>query len=122
MMAEYGDIDICLDPFPYNGSTTTCDALTMGVPVVSLEGRSLASRAGVMYLTACGMQGWIASDAEAYVRIACHAARDLVALAKSRMELREQFLDSPVCDSSRFAAAFEEVCREAWTRFVALDD
>jgi predicted O-linked N-acetylglucosamine transferase (SPINDLY family) len=119
MMAEYGDIDICLDPFPYNGSTTTCDALAMGVPVVSLAGQSLAARAGVMYLTSCGMQEWIARDAAGYVRIARDAARDVAALARLRDGLRTRFLSSPVCDAPRFALAFEEILRSVWRRFVA---
>jgi predicted O-linked N-acetylglucosamine transferase (SPINDLY family) len=119
MMAEYGDIDVCLDPFPYNGSTTTCDALVMGVPVVSLAGKSLAARAGVMYLTSCGMPEWIAEDQAGYVRIACDAARDVAALSRLREGLRARFLASPVCDSPRFARAFEEILRSVWRRFVA---
>jgi predicted O-linked N-acetylglucosamine transferase (SPINDLY family) len=119
MMAEYGDIDVCLDPFPYNGSTTTCDALAMGVPVVTLAGTALVSRAGLMFLTACGMESWIAHDRAQYVRIARDSARDLERLAGLRQELRERFLASPVCDAPRFARAFEEIYRAAWARYVA---
>jgi len=122
MMAEYGDVDICLDPFPYNGSTTTCDALTMGVPVVSLAGQALAARAGVMYLTTCGLQEWLAADRAEYVRIACSAARDVPMLAALRTELRGRFLASPVCDAPRFARSFEALYRSAWTRWVASDE
>jgi predicted O-linked N-acetylglucosamine transferase (SPINDLY family) len=114
MMIEYGDIDVCLDPFPYNGSTTTCDALLMGVPVVSLAGVSLVARAGLMFLTACGLPEWVARDEEAYVRLACEAARDPARLARLRPELRERFLASPICDSARFARAFEEIYRAVW--------
>lgn len=119
MMAEYGDIDIALDPFPYNGSTTTCDALAMGVPVVSLAGTALVARAGVMYLTACGLPEWIAHDKVGYVRIARSAAADPPALAAMRRTLRERFLSSPVCDARRFTRAFEELYRSMWVRFVA---
>jgi predicted O-linked N-acetylglucosamine transferase (SPINDLY family) len=119
MMAEYGDIDVCLDPFPYNGSTTTCDALAMGVPVVTLAGQSLVGRAGLMFLTACGMDAWIAASKADYVRIACDAARDVPRLDALRCELRARFLASPVCDAHRFARAFEAACRTEWRRFAA---
>jgi predicted O-linked N-acetylglucosamine transferase (SPINDLY family) len=119
MMAEYGDIDVCLDPFPYNGSTTTCDALTMGVPVVTLAGTALVGRAGLMFLTACGMESWIAHDRAQYVRIACDAARDPERLAGLRQDLRARFLGSPVCDAQRFTRAFEDIYRTAWMRYAA---
>jgi protein O-GlcNAc transferase len=118
MMAEYGDIDICLDPFPYNGSTTTCDALAMGVPVVSLEGDSIVSRAGLMFLTACGMPDWVARDRAGYVRMAQEAAGDLHRLEVLRAGLRERFLASSACDGAGFARAFEQACRAMWGRFV----
>jgi predicted O-linked N-acetylglucosamine transferase (SPINDLY family) len=114
MMIEYGDIDICLDPFPYNGSTTTCDALVMGVPVVSLAGKSLVARAGLMFLSACGLPEWVAHDEDEYVRLACEAAADAQRLARLRPELRARFLASPICDSARFARAFEEIYRTVW--------
>ena len=119
MMAEYGDIDICLDPFPYNGSTTTCDALTMGVPVVTLAGTALAGRAGLMFLAAAGMDEWSGRSKQEYVRIACDAARDVRRLADLRRELRARFLASPACDAPRFARAFEDLYRTAWRRFAA---
>jgi predicted O-linked N-acetylglucosamine transferase (SPINDLY family) len=117
MMAEYGDVDICLDPFPYNGSTTTCDALTMGVPVVTLAGGTIAARAGVMFLTVCGMEQWIGRNTAEYVRIACDAAGDLRRLADVRAGLRDRFLASPACDGARFARALEEIYRAVWRRF-----
>lgn len=119
MMAEYGDMDICLDPFPYNGSTTTCDALLMGVPVVTQAGGTVASRAGLMFLTACGMRDWIADNPAEYVRIACEGARDLPRLAALRGALRTRLLDSPVCDAPRFARAMEAIYRSVWRRFAA---
>ena len=119
MMAEYGDIDIALDPFPYNGSTATCDALVMGVPVVTLASEALVGRAGLMFLASCGLQEWIAHDAAGYVRIAVDAARDPARLGELRSGLRARFLSSPVCDSRRFARAFEEACREAWGGFLS---
>lgn len=121
MMADYGDIDICLDPFPYNGSTTTCDALTMGVPVVTLAGVGLAARAGLMFLTACGMQDWVAHSDREYIRLASDAAQDVQRLAVLRPQLRARFLASSVCDAPRFARAFEDLCRTVWSRLDAAD-
>lgn len=117
MMAEYGDVDVSLDPFPYNGSTTTCDALAMGVPVVTLAGPALVSRAGLMFLTACGLEKWVARDRDEYVRIAREAALDVPALAQLRPTLRDRLLASPVCDGPRFARALEGIYRAAWRRF-----
>jgi len=117
MLAEYGDIDIALDPFPYNGSTTTCDALTMGVPVVTLAGQSIVARAGLMFLTACGLAEWVAQDRAGYARIACEAACDPARLAALRSTLRQRLLASPVCDGPRFARAFEAMLRDAWKKF-----
>ena len=118
MIREYGDIDVCLDPFPYNGSTTTCDALAMGVPVVTLAGESIAARAALMFLTACGLQEWITYNRRDYVSLACAAAGDVQRLADLRPQLRARLLASPVCDAPRFARAFEGLCRAAWERFV----
>lgn len=119
MMLNYRDIDICLDPFPYNGSTTTCDALTMGVPVVTLAGAGIVARAGLMFLTACGMGEWVAYDQADYVRLASAAARDVHKLAVLRPQLRARFLASSACDAPAFARALEEIYRSAWKRFVA---
>lgn len=110
-----------LDPFPYNGSTTTCDALTMGVPVVTRAGVGLAARAGLMFLTACGMQEWVARDEREYVRLACDAARDVQRLSVLRPKLRARFLASSACDAPRFARALEGIYREVWRRFAAVD-
>jgi len=114
MMQEYADVDIALDPFPYNGCTTTCDALTMGVPVVTLEGSTLAGRHGVALLTNAGLDGNVAHSRDEYVELAVRLAA-CVATAPSRAEVRERFLASPLCDAPRFARAFEQACRDAWT-------
>ena len=120
MLRQYGDVDIALDPFPYNGCTTTCDALTMGVPVVTLEGAVLPGRHGFALLRNCGLDDWIARTREEYVDLACAAAADTNRLARLRLELRERFLASPLTDAPRFARAFEALYRQAWTEWCAL--
>ena len=83
-LAQYGRVDIALDTFPYHGTTTTCEALWMGVPVVTLVGRTHASRVGVSLLTRVGAPQWIAETEEDYVRIAVELAGDLAGLAVLR--------------------------------------
>ena len=114
MMAEYAEIDVVLDPFPYNGCTTTCDALSMGVPVVTLEGRSLAGRHGVALLTASGLPDQVARTRAEYVALAVRSASAGESSVAARTALRERFLASPVCDGPRFARAFEQLFRDAW--------
>ena len=80
-LSLYHDVDIALDPFPYNGVTTTCDALWMGVPVVALAGRMSVSRQGVRFLRNVGLDELIAETPEDYVRIATELAGDLHRLA-----------------------------------------
>jgi predicted O-linked N-acetylglucosamine transferase (SPINDLY family) len=83
-------IDICLDTFPYHGVTTTCEALTMGVPVVSLAGRASASRHGVSFLTCLGHPEWVAQTPDDYVAIAVRLASDLGELQRLREHLAQQ--------------------------------
>jgi predicted O-linked N-acetylglucosamine transferase (SPINDLY family) len=116
-LALYHEIDIALDPFPYNGVTTTCDALWMGVPVISLAGRMGASRQGVRFLRNVGLDELIAETAEGYVRIAADLAGDMHRLATLRSGLRERMSRSPLMDAQRltrgleaaFLAMFDEV-------------
>ncbi len=119
MLLQYGDVDIALDPFPYNGCTTTCDALAMGVPVVTLEGAVMPGRHGVALLANCGLEEWVARSHEAYVDLACAAALDSGRLARLRRELRGRFLASPLTDAPRFARAFERLYRQAWSAWCA---
>jgi protein O-GlcNAc transferase len=114
MLRAYQHIDIVLDPFPYNGCNTTCDALCMGVPVVTLEGRNLSGRHGVAILTTCGLQDWITYSTDEYVRRACAAAGDLSSLSTLRADLRNRFLESPLCDGPGFARAAESLYYRLW--------
>jgi predicted O-linked N-acetylglucosamine transferase (SPINDLY family) len=112
-------IDIALDPFPYNGGTTTCDALWMGVPVVTLAGQRAVSRAGVSLLTNVGLPELIAQSPEQYVAIARGLARDLPRLGQLRATLRSQMQNSPLMDAPRFARDIENAYRTMWQVFCA---
>jgi predicted O-linked N-acetylglucosamine transferase (SPINDLY family) len=115
--APYRGIDICLDPFPANGGTTTCDALWMGVPVVTRAGDTTFSRAGLGLLTNVGLTELVAEDAEAYVDLAVSLARDLDRLGRLRRGLRDRFRASPMMDGARYVRNLEAGYREAWRRW-----
>jgi predicted O-linked N-acetylglucosamine transferase (SPINDLY family) len=122
MLREYADIDVALDPFPYGGATTTCDALAMGVPVVALAGTSLAGRHAEAFLTAAGCAQWVAQSGDDYVARACALAGDAQRLALLRRELPQRFAASPVCDAPRFARELEDAWRRAWVDWCECPD
>ncbi len=113
----YRRIDVALDPFPYGGGTTTCDALWMGVPVVSLAGQTAVGRGGLSILSNIGLAELVAEDAEQYVRIAAELAQDLSRLSTLRATLRERMQASPLTDARRFARNVEAAYREMWRRW-----
>lgn len=113
----YQQIHVALDPFPYGGGTTTCDALWMGVPVVSLAGQTAVGRSGLSILSNVGLPELVASDADQYVRIAAELAGDRPRLALLRDTLREQIRKSPLMDAPRFTRAVETAYREMWRRW-----
>ena len=115
-MQQYQSIDIGLDPFPYVGGTTTCDALWMGVPVVTLRGQTAISRGGASIMTNIGLAELIAESPEQYVRIAAELAKDVSRLSSLRRGLREQMRRSVVMDAARFARDMEAVYRQMWRR------
>jgi protein O-GlcNAc transferase len=114
---QYRQIDIGLDPFPFNGGTTTCDALWMGVPVVTLAGRTAVGRGGVSVLNNAGLPELIAQTPEQYVQIAADLAADLPRLAELRAALRARIQASPLMDARHFARDMETVYREIWRQW-----
>jgi len=117
-MSQYNCIDIGLDPFPYNGTTTTCDALWMGVPVITLAGRSHVGRVGVSQLTNIGLPELIGHNEDDYVDIAVALANDLPRLAALRSGLRERLRASPLMDAPRLTRNLEAVYREMWKNHI----
>ncbi len=113
-MQLYHQIDIALDPFPYGGGTTTCDALWMGVPVISCAGTTAVSRAGSSLLSNVGLPELIAQTPDEYVRIAAELANDLPRLAELRAALRQRMQASPLMDAPRFARDIEAAYRAMW--------
>jgi protein O-GlcNAc transferase len=113
-LACYSRIDVALDPFPYNGTTTTCEALWMGVPVVALAGDRHIARVGASLLTAVGHPEWIAASPEEYVRIAVALARDTEARRGLRTGLRDALLRSALLDHSGQAQRFASALRGSW--------
>ena len=113
-LAGYHEVDIALDTYPYNGVTTTCDALWMGVPTVTLAGDTHVSRAGVSLLSAVGLPELIARTQEEYVEIAVTLATDVPRLAALRAGLRERVRRSALADGAGLAAAIEAAYQEMW--------
>jgi len=118
----YHRIDVGLDPFPYNGMTTTCDALWMGVPVLTLPGEMPVSRAGLSLLSAVGLADLAASSEDGYVRIAVELAGNLPRLAELRATLRVRMQASPLMDAPRFARNVEAAYRKMWERWLETRD
>lgn len=116
-LALYARVDIALDTFPYNGTTTTCEALWMGVPVVTLAGHAHAGRVGVSLLTAAGLTELIASNKDDYVARAASLANDVNRLSGLREELRARLHASCLCDARGFTRKLEDAYRAMWRRW-----
>jgi len=121
-LAMYRRVDIALDSFPYNGTTTTCEATLMGVPVVALAGSLHRGRVGVSLLTAMGLPELIARDEEEYIRIAVGLAGDRARLAELHRTLRDRMLASPLCDAAVFARGLEGALWGVWREWCARPD
>ena len=113
----YNRVDIGLDPFPYNGTTTTCEALWMGVPVVTLRGDRHSARVGSSILTRVGLEELITVNEEEYVSRAVGLAGVPDRLKKLKAGMRQRMMESPLCDSKAFARAVEGVYRRIWKSF-----
>lgn len=114
MMAEYGDMDIALDPLPYNGGTTSLQALWMGVPLVTRSGGNFVGRMSSSFLKTLGQEGWVAEDDDAFVRIVCELAAHIATVRQGREAQRRRMMDSPLCDIGRFTADLENLYAGMW--------
>jgi len=114
MMQEYGDIDIALDPTPYNGGTTTLQALWMGVPIVTLAGGNFAGRMGASFLATLDRNEWIAGDEPAYVAAAVSLAESCACVRRGRAALREDLAASPLGDIAAYTEHFQALLTRIW--------
>jgi predicted O-linked N-acetylglucosamine transferase (SPINDLY family) len=110
----YNQIDIALDPFPFGGGTTTCDALWMGVPVVTLSGNTAVGRGGRSILSNMGLLELIASTPNEYVQIAVDLAGRLDRMDSLRRGMRARLQGSPLMDARQFARDMESAYRQMW--------
>lgn len=114
MMAEYGDVDIALDPMPYNGGTTSLQALWMGVPVITRTGDYFVSRMGASFMQAAGLPDWVAEDDADYVQIAVKMAQDRDRLIALKSGLRRRIQARPAWDIRAYTRAFQDGLDHIW--------
>lgn len=117
----YNAVDLVLDPFPYSGGLTTCEALYMGVPVLTLPGETFASRHSLSHVSNVGLQGWVAEDVADYIERAVTWAADFDALERLRVGLRDQMRRSPLCDAPRFGRNLGAALRHVWREWCRED-
>jgi predicted O-linked N-acetylglucosamine transferase (SPINDLY family) len=113
---EYNSIDIALDTFPYNGTTTTCEALLMGTPVINLLGKRHAGRVGCSILTKVGLKEWIADDIEDYISTACRFSKDNQYILQSSQILQMNF-KSLLCNGKVFTKSLENAYLNMWKMY-----
>jgi predicted O-linked N-acetylglucosamine transferase (SPINDLY family) len=116
-LGRYAQVDVVLDPFPYAGTTTTCEALWMGVPVVSLAGKTHVSRVGASLLVNAGLADLVAGTDAQYVQVACDLARDWERLAMLRSTMRARLEGSPLRDERGLAREVESAYRAMWRAY-----
>jgi predicted O-linked N-acetylglucosamine transferase (SPINDLY family) len=110
----YHEVDIVLDTYPYNGTTTTCDALWMGVPVISRVGRHHVSRVGLSLLSQAGLAFFAVSTSQAYVDRATALAQNRQALRRIRLSMRERLLSGGFYNAKAFTHTVEQAYRRRW--------
>jgi protein O-GlcNAc transferase len=115
-LAFYHRLDLALDPFPYNGTTTTCEALWMGVPVITLAGQTHVSRVGLSLLSTVGLEDWVTYSPAAYIERAVAAASDLKQLAALRCNLRSTMATSVLCNAATQTKELERLFSEIASR------
>lgn len=113
----YREVDLALDPFPFNGGMTTFEALWMGVPLITLEGTNFVGRMGTRHLAVLGLQKCIAHSPDEYVKIAAQSAQETGWLSQWRSSLRSRILASPLADAPAFTRHLEAAYREMWIRW-----
>ena len=121
-LRQYNDVDFVLDPFPYSGGLTTCEALWMGVPTLTLPGQTFASRHSASHMSNVGLADWLAADVDEYVAQAVARAADPIGLAALRDGMRDRVKSSPLCDSARFGESLGAALRGAWRDWCARPD
>ena len=114
MMAEYADVDIALDPVPYNGGTTSLQAMWMGVPVLTIAGGHFVSRMGASFMQAAGLHEWVAKDDADFVRRALALSQDRAALLTLKQGLRDRLLALPAWDIDAYAQDLQAAVRKMW--------
>jgi len=119
MLAEYGDIDIALDTFPYNGGLTSCEALWMGTPVMTLLGQRIISRQTACMLNAVGLPEFVANSEDEFAEIGKYWAAHRVELNGLRDQLRARMAASPLTDASAYAAEFEQNLQRIWHQYLS---
>jgi predicted O-linked N-acetylglucosamine transferase (SPINDLY family) len=112
--SHYREIDVALDSLPYNGATTTCDALLMGVPVATVAGDRSIARGGVSLLSAVGLTEWIAASRDDFVEMVRTRTQDPEKMANLRATLPATMRASALMDGWRFARDLETVFQAAW--------
>jgi len=110
-LARYHAVDISLDPFPFNGSTTSFESLWMGVPVLTLAGQSMVSRWGASILTRVGLTEWITASESSFLQTAQVLAADLPGLSALRLTLRDKVETSALCNAPRYTRHWERLLR-----------
>lgn len=113
----YDSVDIALDPFPYNGTTTTCESLWMGVPVITLAGETHAGRVSSSILKRVGLDELVSSKEETYIKLAVKLAGNLETLILLKSSLRKKMLTSPLCDEKLFTQILEDTYASIWAQY-----
>jgi len=119
VLSFYSQVDIALDPFPYNGGTTSCEALAMGVPVITMRGDRFVSRVGSTIVHNAGLGGLITHSPAEYVEKAVELGRNPALLADMRANMRTRLAASTLCDTAGFTRRLESAYRDIWRRWCA---
>ena len=117
-LSYYGEVDIALDPFPYNGTTTTFEALWMGVPTITLSGNTHVSRVGESILNRIGLETFVSHSTEEYVKLAIEKATSHEVIRHLRKTLRERMLKSDICNQQEFAQQIEASYQYMWENYM----